>query len=234
MLPNKVQFEGQGSGQAGQPDLSPATPPVQPEATPQSSQVGQPAGTPDGFTPTQLKQLSELIAQTSEQLRRQQQSETAKAEKRIKDQVASQLKVMRDAGMQVVPETEQAVERIVRKQMTDQTDAPQDGTPAQVQPQGQPGEGQISAIDAAAYAMMDAVGIDIEPTDPEANSLDRSSPQAFLTSVHKALLAKQARVSTSPSARIPAGSGGAPATNALPDDPDTLWKMARAQTAGRR
>jgi hypothetical protein len=227
---NKVQFDGQG-GQAGQP-VQPATPPVQPDATQQSPQAGAQPPAPDGFTPAQLAQLSELIktnlALTTEELRRKQQSETAKAEKRIKDTVQQQLAVMRDAGMQVAPDTERAVENIVRKQMTQAETQPEQAA-AQPQPQPQPGEQPVSALDAAAFAIMDAMGVDLEPEDPEVTTLDRSTPQAYLTSMAKALTAKAARVQTPPSARLPAGSGGGPAPTKLPDDPDELFKMARAQ-----
>jgi hypothetical protein len=236
MLPNsnKVQFTGQG-GSAGQP-VQPATPPAQPEATPQSLPAGQqPVAPAEGFTPAQQEQIAKIVAsalaQTSEELRRKQQSETAKAEERIKRTVSQQLDVMKKANMQVTPETEQAVERIVRQNATQPDNDP---GPATAQPQPGDQQPEVHPIDAAAFAMMDARGIDLEPNDPEVASLDRSSPQAYLASLDRALSAKAARVGTSPSARIPAGSGGSPAPTALPDDTDQLWKLARQQMSGRR
>ena len=65
--------------------------------------------------------------------------------------------------------------------------------------------------------------MDLETTDPEAAMVDKSSREAFLRSIYKALAAKQARLSTDPAARMPAG-GGQPS----PNNPTS--KMSGSQT----
>lgn len=224
-----VKFSGQALP-AGQPV---AAADVSQDTVQEIPQADEQQAAPEiGLTEAQLRKIiAEETARSFEQLRRQQQSSQAKAENRIKQEVQRQLETIRAAGLQPTTDQERAIETAVRNRVAQQDQSPEKPDAQSAQPEG---ISEMDPTDAAAYAMMESLGVELEDHDPEAGTLDRSSPKAYLASMHKALMRKQARLSSSPAARTPVGNGGQPANPILNiDDPTELFRMARKTITGR-
>lgn len=199
--------------------VQPAGTPVQnttiPAGNEQNNQVAAPetrSETPADkpLTAAELRAIvQEETVRAFEGLRRRQQSETAKLENRIKGMVQDQIATLQAAGVQVDDKGRQAIENVIRQKAGEQPSETVAQPPAGQQAASSETE-TTDPVDAAAFAMMEAAGVMLEDTDPEAQNLDRTSQKAYLASLAKAIQAKQARVSTSPGARMPAG-GGTPA-----------------------
>lgn len=117
-------------------------------------------------------------------------------------------------GVEVPPEKVRAMqdEAIRKAFVQDEPAPPANGkTPTPAQP------GQAAAnsdpVTAEAWAMMQKAGVVIEDSDPEAATLDQSSPYAFLKSIDAAIIAKQQRLLAQgkpAEVRLPGQSGGSP------------------------
>lgn len=199
-----ISFEGP-TQQAGQPA---AVETSQQGSASTNATAGETAAQEQGLTETRMRAiLAEEIVNALDKARREAQSLTAKSENRIKTEVQRQVDLLKKAGVPVGADQAQAIEKVIRQQEAEPTDPSQPDTAAQ--PAAAVTEPEThSSVDAQADAIMDALKVDLDPADPEAATLDRSSEKNYLASLVNALLAKQSRVAN---ARMPAG-GGTPAS----------------------
>jgi len=118
-------------------------------------------------------------------------------------QMKSLIALQRQAGMQIPPEQEQAIQNQIIASAFNappEPPPPSSGQPAQAAQPGAEDDGKPSnEWEATAYALMEEAGIVIEPTDPEAASLDTKDGYHWVRSIERAIEAKRARLAASPS-----------------------------------
>jgi hypothetical protein len=201
-----VTFSAQGSAGLGQP--APVVEvPEEGTALENASLAGQ-EGTPaTGLTADQIRKIvQEETEKALDSVSRRSQSQIAKAENRIKQLVNAQLATLKDANINVTPQQAQDIEQTIRAKINGQPE-PTETPAAQPGEEGTPDADTDDPVSLAGFALMESLGVDLKMDDPEAALLDQSSSSAYLKSLSKALLAKQARLSTPPEARTPAGGG---------------------------
>lgn len=141
------------------------------------------------------------------------QSHTDKTAARI----TKELTRLQQAGIQATPEQVQALidQEAGSAQPSQPAPAapvsPPAAAPAQAQTQAQPAPGsEQDPVTAAAVAIMQEAGIQVEEADPEFAMVDTKTDNAgkFLASVNKAVQAKRERIQRDPAARIPSLGGG--------------------------
>jgi hypothetical protein len=229
--PKAVSFQA-----AGQPPEKVAPVQVQPEQ-------GNETQTSKFVTVEEAQRLAKEAADQA--LRRAQQFFDVNQNqfgKRIQERVSQLEKAwdaMAKAGLQVPDEA--GKERVRQRAIQEELTAPNSSQPpsspsAQVEVKGQAENPEPQdPVTAEAWRMMQAAGVSIEATDPEAATLDQSSPYAFLKSVDAAINAKRERLGTQPvsglstsSARTPTNLGAA-GKQANPiahiNDPRELYKL---------
>ncbi len=112
------------------------------------------------------------------------------------------LEAQKVAGVEISPEQENALkQQTVMSVLTEEPEAPAEPEPQTIPPeQGQPGEqkGAPDPITQAAWSMMEERKVEILDEDPEAKTLDTSSPYKFLLSLDKAITAKETRLQQEP------------------------------------
>lgn len=175
----------------------------------------------EGETPTvpsdvvTRKELNEFRAEYDRKI----QSATDKAESRLNKQISDKLKQLQAMSPYMTPEqVKTARETIVQEAYVaagNETDisAPPAAQPKMPETVTQPGG---LSPDEAAREIMEAAGVVIEDGDPEAATLNRTSPQAYLLSVRKACQEKNHRIQQAPpQARIPTMGGGNVSNNSL-------------------
>lgn len=213
-MAGNITFSEQGGAQAGQPGETVEV--SQSEGLQITApQTGQPN---TGLTEEQLRQIvgdavKSQLEGALEGVRRNQQSAARKLENRIRQQVEGQIELLKAAGQQVAPDQARAIENVIRQRAEQEGAQPgQDSQPGQdnTQPAAQPSAGAAQAapdeLTAKAWQMMEIAGVTIEDEDPEAKALVMTK-EGFIPSIVAAIAAKQARLTTPPSARVPAGGG---------------------------
>lgn len=160
-------------------------------------------------------------------------------EARVQAELANFEKVLdlqKKAGMAFTPEQETAL----RQQAINQAFIGGEQNPPAESPEQPPAQdggeddADLDPVTAEAWRMMEDAGIIIEDDDPEAGTLDQSSPYAFLRSIDKAIEAKRQRTGgqqePASQARTPTNIGSAgshPNPVANTNDLDQLWGMAK-------
>jgi len=164
-------------------------------------------------------------------------------QKRVQADLQSLQKVLetqKAAGVEITPEQENALkQQTVMSVLTEEPEAPAESEPQTISPeQGQPGEqkGAPDPITQAAWSMMEERKVEILDEDPEAKTLDTSSPYKFLLSLDKAITAKETRLQKepppeeeqttgSPQGRIPGAGAGGATGSLLPDGTPPMERL---------
>lgn len=187
-------------------------------------------GNAQATTPAAANELTEarvqsIVESAIEGMLRKVQSNNAKFENRIKDEVTKRIADLSAAGVEVTPDQAKQLEKVVRAREEPQ---PTEIKPAAATPQAQPDGETVDPVTQAGYELMETLGVDLEDGDPEARLIDHSSSLKYLKSLETALEEKKARLGK---ARQPMG-GGAPAANPIRNitDLDALFEMSRKKT----
>jgi hypothetical protein len=189
MSEQPVQFSGEQAGE-----------------TPVTSQSAAPT---KNLTEADVKRI---IGDAVSELNRQQQGLAKKRENRILSEVTKRLEAVRQSGVEMNPQQQQALQQATANQVIRELDEP-----GETEPEHQPAKVKQpttrSEIEVIQQELAEEYGVFVTPQDPEANGLDMSSPRKFLKSYEDALKAKVARSSpaatSTPQARMPTGGGGA-------------------------
>ena len=167
--------------------------------------------------PITLTEAQRLIQDAVNQSLRQSQSLTDKSEARIRKDIQDKLnqidqarKTFEAAGVTITPEINEKIRRqVIDDGLLGESASETRGQPGRANPETQ-GAAVNDPISQAALTMMQEAGVTVLDTDPEAGTLDYTSPRSFLRSLDQAIEAKRARTTAQPGQTIP----GAPAAGA--------------------
>jgi hypothetical protein len=208
------------NGVAAQPAGQPAQP---------SPAEGAPS-TPAGQYLTR-EEFRQEMAQALAEHEREQQSQRDKLENRVKSEIQKTASLLKEVtGADPTPDQLRAIEQQTRQNVNVQTEEPQrPGQDGKAQPES------VNPIVAIAQERLKEIGVQLEPTDPEAAELEKfnGTPNQWLRAVEKAANAKKARISQEnapPGARLNTIAGGSPTPgNAISGVKDIgeLFRLAR-------
>lgn len=193
-----------------------AADPANPSVPSQGSQEAG-AQTQAQASPLTLEAVESTVTKVLEKFTRNQQSERDKQEARITTRINDLRKGMEIVGQTLTPEAEAKARTALSKAPIiddlGQVSFPTQDRPVQSQaetptPQAPAGERPTAPNPqtAAAWAVMDGEGVEIDDADPEAVSIDWTSPQTAYASTQQAIAAKRRRTAN---AALPL-SGGQP------------------------
>lgn len=210
---------------------------------------GQEPGQQEGAEPTYIttqeldERLGKRFSSLEDNVARQIQSLSDKAESRITKQVNEQLGQLdtqyadlKAAGIPVTDEMlKDAKAKVVQDSLAAQASEAGDGKEAV--PTGDPVNDFINARTQQLYQ---EYGLVVEQEDPEAKAIDQSDPWKFLNTLEAQLQVKKDRVGADPekvadpAKTMPALGTGGSATNPIANitDPDELLKMAVKKKRG--
>lgn len=187
MSEKPVTFQAQPSDQAVQSS------PVE------SAQGTQQANESQSDPKLEIRQIvKEVVTSEFENLKRHEQSQRDKFENRIKSDVQRQIETLNKIGVQVTDEMKKTIEDATRNDMAKeyQSNNSQDQNDGQSE---QPGDqGSIDPIVQSTMAEIaefeKQFGFELLENDPEAQTVDQSTPYKFVRSYEKAMQAKADRL----------------------------------------
>lgn len=222
----ELSFQGNGdTATAGLPNPSSAAGETQP---------AQPEPAKGNEKPSILtkEDVLQVVQEAMHAFSRQEQSARDKLEARIKTEFERQMGLLQKAGVQPTTEQVEALRNATRANVIEEE------RERVAKPAAQPAEQRpLDPISAEAQRIIRESGIQLLKDDPEAKTVDRSSPFAFLTSIAKAVEAKKARVEAERTqaarAQTPMMGGSATPGNPIANikDIDQLYAMARKRQA---
>jgi hypothetical protein len=184
--------------------------PDQPSITEESK------GTPQFLTREDADSLKKDILTTiDETINRKTQSFSDKVSSRLEKSIADKLTSLkttidfqRSAGMEISPDVENALKQKVIADSYGQPLPPAEPTPALPTTNQQVSIAQY--VDDTVVELEKTMGVGLVKSDPEAATLDSSSPQKFIATYTKALAAKKSRETPPPPAgsNVPIMGGG--------------------------
>lgn len=215
-----AQFTPNGTGEQASTPIT---------ANPSQAEAGaqtQANASPQALTPDAIKSLfrEELTA-----FQREQQSQRDKQEARINQRIDDLRKGLAAAGKNLTADEEQKARQAFAQEV--QSDSPA-ATGAPARPGGaapeaatteQPAATKPAAPNpqtAAAWAVMEGEGLDIEDSDPEAKMIDWTSPQTAYKTTAAAIEAKRKRM----------GNAALPLTGGAPNNKPLHHGMNASQT----
>lgn len=206
-------------------------------------EVAQPTETaanqPSYITTDQLKDLETRLTQKIDQVYRGVQSRTDQFTAKVNQKIAFLENAAKSTGIPLNESQRKLMQdQAILQTLSEEASPPQSqGIPGQVLPQGS-GDELAERVNAAAYTMQVAAGVEITENDPE-NAImvaaENGTPKQYLDAVRQAIDAKEARLKGSPPAVTPqAGTPkspgvvkGVPQSNPIENisDPAELWKL---------
>lgn len=170
-----------------------------------SAGAGEPSAQPAAaLSPDALKLIGDVFEQRLEALTRKQQSANDKLESRISGRFQQQIAALQSAGVTLNQDQTNKLAQQTR------TDVLADAVPNQPDNTAQPAQAAQTAAapnpqTAAAWNVMDALGMDIDDEqDPEAKTIDWSSPEKARATTIAAIAAKRQRIAAG---SVPLGNG---------------------------
>ena len=151
-----------------------------------------------------------VVGEALQDFSRTQQSQRDRMEARIKAEVEDRISLLRNSGVEVTDALSRSIQQNVAQKVI--SDSQQEGSkPA---PAPTPGMGSTETPDPFAHAFsvaddwMKEAGVTIEENDPEAKSLDFTSPAKFLRTFQAAIEAKRQRADAAVQQRASANTAG--------------------------
>lgn len=181
--------------------------------------------------------IRSIFRESMVELSREQQSQRDKLEARIAKQFQSVMDAAAAGGITLTQEQQQKAREKIASQVQQEEELPQSlGTQRQAQaqptePSRQQAPNQAEAtnpLNDLANSIMDAEGIDIEETDPEARAIDWTDRKTVYASMRQAIEDKRRRTAN---ANNPLTRGAPAGTNPIANitNTDDLWRIARGK-----
>lgn len=151
-----------------------------------------------------------VVGEALDTFSRTQQSQRDRMEARIKTEVEDRIALLRNSGVNITDDLTRSIQQNVAQKVI--ADSQQEGS--KQAPAPEQGQGSTQAPDPFAHAFsvaddwMKETGVIIEESDPEAKSLDFTSPSKFLRTFQAALEAKRQRSNAAVQQRASANTAG--------------------------
>lgn len=182
------------------------------------AQAGQPGGSSGGSQeqapqsggePLTEQRLRQVMAEEMDKYARAQQSQRDMLEARMRKEVQQAIDLVKSTGVEVDENKARAIQQQVTQRIMNESQSSSSAQgPAQGGAQDGTSDPVFEAALTAAQELMAEVGIEINKTDPEASTINFTTPAKFLSTVRKAIDAKRERLQREGGARASVNTPG--------------------------